>query len=286
MSDDVTILVNSCDLYEDAWYPFFYLLNEQWPGCPYKIVLNTETLNFSCDFLKVTTINSNPKFSWSKRLLNVLSKIDTEFVFFVLDDEFLLKPVNVEEFDKLIGYMKNNPDVGVIYPHKNEKQPETIGGKYFSRDLIKNAHRLVCIASVWRKDYLKKILRKHESPWEFEAYAPIRSKRYKYQILQYNKDMPDLFVYDNQLQKGYGITSRKWLPNTKKLFDSYGIKVNYDNLGWYPFTTQLEAVGSKGNKTKSNEQKGLREALYKIKRAIKCFPRRTKSMFRKLLSLI
>ena len=36
---EVTILVNSCDLYEDTWYPFFKLLQLQWPECPYKVVL-------------------------------------------------------------------------------------------------------------------------------------------------------------------------------------------------------------------------------------------------------
>ena len=30
--NDVTILVNSCDKYEDAWEPFFKLFSIQWPN--------------------------------------------------------------------------------------------------------------------------------------------------------------------------------------------------------------------------------------------------------------
>ena len=53
LANDVTILVNSCDKYEDAWEPFFKLFSIQWPECPYKIILNTESKNFSCDYLSV-----------------------------------------------------------------------------------------------------------------------------------------------------------------------------------------------------------------------------------------
>lgn len=79
---EVTILVSSCDKYEDAWEPFFRLLNIQWPDCPYNIVLSTETKNYDCDFLNVETINSSPKLSWSSRLKNVLTQISTEYVLF------------------------------------------------------------------------------------------------------------------------------------------------------------------------------------------------------------
>ena len=54
--DDITILVNSCDLYEDAWYPFFKLLQIQWKDCPYDVVLHTETKVYDCDFMDVRTI--------------------------------------------------------------------------------------------------------------------------------------------------------------------------------------------------------------------------------------
>ena len=53
MDNSVTILVSSCDLYEDAWYPFFKLLKIQWPECEqYRIVLNTETKTYNPDFIK------------------------------------------------------------------------------------------------------------------------------------------------------------------------------------------------------------------------------------------
>jgi hypothetical protein len=45
--EDLTILVNSCDAYEDLWYPFFELFRINWPNCKYDIVLNTETKSYT-----------------------------------------------------------------------------------------------------------------------------------------------------------------------------------------------------------------------------------------------
>ena len=91
--DDVTILVNSCDLYEDTWYPFFKLLQMQWPDCPYKVMLNTETKEYNCPFMNVETIKSGNEKSWTARLKYALNKIDSEFVLFFLEDFFFLNPL-------------------------------------------------------------------------------------------------------------------------------------------------------------------------------------------------
>lgn len=35
--NDVTVLVNSCDAYEDLWFPYFEFFRLNWPDCPYKL---------------------------------------------------------------------------------------------------------------------------------------------------------------------------------------------------------------------------------------------------------
>lgn len=240
---NVTILVNSCDLYEDAWFPFFKLLKIHWPECEkYDIVINTEEKVYDCDFLNVRTFSGGKTSTWSKRLIDCLNTIHTEYVLFFLEDEFILKRINESEFQNMIDYLDKNPDVGVIYPHKNKKQTFPIEDKYFSRDLITKNKRLVCICAVWRKSYLLKILCETENPWEFECNAPERSKQFPERILQYNNSLPDLITYDDQVDLGYGITDKKWLPKTKELFEQYGITVNYSNLGFYPYENQAIAA--------------------------------------------
>ena len=57
MSNEITVLVNSCDEYSEIWDVFFTLFKKYWPQCEYPIVLNTESKSYSFDGLDITTYN-------------------------------------------------------------------------------------------------------------------------------------------------------------------------------------------------------------------------------------
>lgn len=105
--------------------------------------------------------------------------------------------------------------------------------RFFPRERVSEKFLIVGMAAIYRKDYLFKILRKHENVWEFEYYASIRSKRFKEKVLQYNNKNPEIFVYNDEEESGLGIKYGKWLPRNHELFEKYGISVNFDNLGVY-----------------------------------------------------
>lgn len=278
---DVTILVNSCDLYEDAWEPFFRLLHIQWSDCGYEIVLNSETKEYSCDFFNIKTHCAGLNKSWSQRVLECLNEIESEYVLFFLEDQFLREPVNVDWFNKTVDYMRANDDVGVIFLRQTGKQKVAFVEDFFPRDRVTDTFRIVGLTALYRKDYFKKILRAHENPWEYERYASIRSKRYNDQVLQYNKDNPPIFVFDDKIEKGYGITSRKWLPRNKELFDRYNIEVNFDNLGWY----DIEAKEKSLSNEKTRPSNSLVETLYNAKKKVIIFRRYFFTLARKWKSL-
>lgn len=232
MKNKVTILVNSCDLYEDAWEPFFRLLEIQWPECKYNIVLNTETKQYMGQY-DIKTINTKIGIPWSKRLKKVVKQIDSEYIMFFLEDEFLRSPVNNKCFENTITFMDKNPDVGYILMKHSGKQKIEIEEPYFERNRITDKYQIVGLSALYRKDFLLNILRNHESPWDYEAFATDRLKKSNYKAMQYNKNMPCIFDYDDTIENGYGITKRRWLKSTKVLLDSFGIDVNYENLGWY-----------------------------------------------------
>ena len=100
-------------------------------------------------------------------------------------------------------------------------------------------------AVVWRREFLLKLLRDHESIWQFEWYCTFRAKKFfpDVRIMQYNERYPIIFHYYVKIEDGYGITESKWLPKNKELFEKYGIPVNYDNLGWYsPHPQRRESI--------------------------------------------
>lgn len=295
--NNVTILVNSCDKYEDAWEPFFRLLKIHWPECAdYRIILNTETKVYNCDFLNVETICGGKDISWSKRLNRVLLKINTETILMLMEDFFLKSKLDNDEFLRVIKYMENHTDVGYISvkykPLRLSKNNEIIEEGFISRDLLPVNYRLPLIAAIWRKEFILKIIRMHESPWEFEQYAGIRSKKYAYKVLDINNNegfYAPIYDYDIDWEYGVGITHGQWLPKNKEFFEKYGIKVNFDNLG-INYKLYEDAINppvkEKQKEIQSIQKLDLRERLYNIKKWPKKQKEKTIKTIRKIMSLI
>ena len=93
--NNITILVNSCDDYSDAWTPFFTLFKRFWPNCEYPILLNTETKKFDIEGLNIRTINSSKSLSYSERLLQALKEVETPLVLILLEDFFIRNYVDI-----------------------------------------------------------------------------------------------------------------------------------------------------------------------------------------------
>lgn len=296
--DDVTILVNTCDKYEDVWYPFFKLLKIHWPECEKnRIVLNTETKIYDCDFLKVETFCGGSDKTWSQRLKCVLEKIDTEFVLFFLDDFFLMSRVSTESLDEAVGLLRSDESIGYIglkYNKNHDFKDKSIVSPqehFLDRDTINNANRLNCNTALWRKDWLMSLIRSHENPWEFEKYGSIRSRRTDKKIMiinNINNVMAPVFDYDVEVQYGHGLTTGQWLPKNKELFDKYSIEVDFDRLGvnyaYYEYILNLKE--GKGHAPEPEPKQDLRERLHNIKKLPKRFKKKLIKTIRKIRSLI
>jgi len=233
---DCTILVNSCDLYEDAWEPFFKLFKIQWPDCPYSFILNTESKNYKSDFWDITIFKSGD-IPWSDRVLNALETIESEFVVFFLEDFFLMSPVNVDVFHSALSLIRENEKIGAICfnPDIDSKVWKTKGeyDKYFTELKKGSIARINAVAALWRKDFLTKMLKRGENPWEFESNGTKRGELCEEIVLCLTDVKYAPFRFHFCVGYGYGITSKSWLPKNKELFDKYDIKVDFENLGWY-----------------------------------------------------
>lgn len=248
----VSFLINSCDKYEDAWHPFFECLWHFAGELPYPIFLNTETKQFQSSHYNITCVNTRLGLrspTWSERLLNVLNKVNTEFVFFLLEDYFLKDEFDRNRFEKVVSYMKEHPAVGIvdICPHWAESLEEAERNKVVfknAEDSFAERNReqfnITCAPGIWRTDVLKELIRPHEDVWDFEYYVGSRAKQQGYKVVRFNTRTPVIYEYDYQVWSGMGITSGKWLPKNKEFFDSLGIKVNFDRLGIINVSSQEE----------------------------------------------
>ncbi|MBQ3006118.1 MAG: hypothetical protein IJD78_01010 [Clostridia bacterium] len=272
--DNFTIIVNSCDKYEDAWDPFFRLMEINWPESEnYKIILNTETKDYKCNYRNVKTVCSG-NIAWSKRLKNILETVDTDFVLFFLEDFFLRSPVNQKMFEEAYNLISENEDIGYIglkysperiFKDKNYTPTE----RFFSRDLLATKFRITAMSVLWRRTWLIELLDEKENPWEFENNASVRSRQYPYKVLEINNIngvCPPVFDFEDKIKYGYGITHGQWLPKNKELFEKFGIEVNFDNLG---INYQLyEEANNPPKKHKKQKPENFVEFLYEIKKSI------------------
>lgn len=234
MNNLCTVLVNSCDSYEDTWMPFFTLLKKYWPDCKFPIALNTETKQYQFSGLNIKSINLNKKLrkkniSWGKRLKETLKSIDTKYIIFMLDDFFLFDYVDSKKIDEVIAWMENDSKIGVFsfFRVEDDIHKDLKSTKYpnFYLRNKKGSYRYNCQIAVWNRKFLISCLRNFESAWEWELNGNVRSYRSKKDF--YTLMNPDtyIFKYDCEI---IGIVRSKWrLPETKTLFDKEGINIDY-----------------------------------------------------------
>lgn len=295
--NNCTILVNSCDKYEDAWEPFFRLLKIQWPECEqFDIVLNTETKVYNCDFLNIRTVCGGKEKTWSERLKFALSHIETDYLLYMHEDFFLLEKVSHDTFLEALDVIKNGEVgyIGLKYQSKREyRNPadEDNSVRFIEKDKVVSVNRINSMTALWNKKWLMNIIRDHETPWEFELYGSERSRRTPEKVLIINNNAgvcPCVFNYNVDIHYGHGITCGGWLPKNIELFEKYGIKVNFENLG-IKYKIYYDAIGvpyeDENSADKSETKNPVRETLYKIKHRIKIYKKNKEKQKRKEMSL-
>ncbi len=177
VSDQVSMIFCTCDAYADLWEDFFKLLRKYWPEFDGEIILNTESKSFQYEGFAISEpLHCGKDVSWSQRLAMSLDKAKNPYVLIMLEDFYMKAPVDHATFCKTLTYMKENPAVasvtylrepGVSKPEK--KLPGFFLRKQFS------LYKMTAHITLYCKDYLRSLLKKNESAWEFEVNGTIRS---------------------------------------------------------------------------------------------------------------
>lgn len=236
MNKDIyTLLVNSSDGFDDCWEPFFRLLKIYWPRCNAKILLNTETKEWSCPDFEVECtkvgVGKKRKLTWSECLIEALNKIETPLVLYFQEDYFLDKNANVDLINSCAEYMLMNPQIkhisltkhGSLGPHEpyHEEWLEKIA--QFAK------YRISTQAGLWRVDALNSYLKKNENGWMFEICGSWRAHRSR-----------DIFLVAKSINDGAaleyihtGIIKGKWHPDIPNIFRKHDIKINFSERGFH-----------------------------------------------------
>lgn len=233
MNDEVTVLVSSCDAYEDLWYPFFDLLKKNWDEVKdLRIVLNTETKKYSHNGLSITCpqLFWRKNVKWGERLIKTLQFIETEYVIFLLDDFFIKSKVDNDEIARALHYLKENPQISVFYftPTMDYEEKESTEYKGYSKLKTDASWKLNTQAALWRRDKLISYIRPHENAWIWERYGSERAIRYT--ELFYGRNYDEKRIFDYEDDWGGAIHRGKWTPYAIELCqDNYDI--NFEDRG-------------------------------------------------------
>ena len=237
LNNRITLLVNSCDKYDDLWFAFFTLLKKYWRPLDTQIIFNTESLDYTHEGLNIKCVHPrNKNIPYGERLLNALKYVETEYVIIMLDDFFLRDYVNATDIAQIVNWMDN--DKNIVYfncdctPVYADWEDEKYPG--YKRIPWGNEYILNMQAAVWRTDKFVRYWSNNVSPWEWELYyninGAVNTKDKFYCAKTLNKGFCNYgYNYD-----GMGVFRGKWvMDDVQPLFEKEGIIVDFSKRGAY-----------------------------------------------------
>lgn len=197
LSEKCSLMVLTCDKNMDIMPFFFKFFGMSWPNYNGEIFINTESVRhmeapYPCIFPHKTYRWDDP---WSGRLYDCLGQINTEYVLFIMDDFFLTEQVDEEEINRCVSIMDKNSDIACInFAFSNSPYISKAYDRYVLVDK-KAPFRMNLQTAIWRTSSIKKFIRKHENPWQFEIWGSKRIRRYREKIYHLDKDAKKVFTY-------------------------------------------------------------------------------------------
>ncbi len=262
MNNSITVLVNSCDAYEDTWYPFFKLFSIYWKDCPYRIILNTESKTFEMSGMSIECFQffKDKKVPYGKRIIRHLQEINTEYVLVLIDDFFLQKQVDMEEIEKCRQWMDKNKNIAYfsfapIKDKYNEKSMEFLG--YEKRPTV-GRYKINFQAALWRTSNFLKSWKAHENPWTYERYGTVRSffDESEYYCIHGGGVTP--IDYGAKYGEAWNIVAGLWVKDSVDgLFKKHGIVVDYERRGI--LQCDIKEL------PRDHKKAGIKDVLHKVK---------------------
>jgi hypothetical protein len=239
MSNDLGILVLSCDKFCDLWRPYFSLFQEYYDGSS-QVYLGSNTVTFEGD--KITTIYSGEDTDWSTSCRNILRQIPNKYILLLLEDIFITSKIDSDKINQHLQYMKDNK-AKHIHLAPTPKPDKWVLDQEFGV-YEKGAPYRVNVVGYWDKEYLLSLLLDGESPWDFEIKGSYRTA---YHDGFYCLQKP-LFSSVHILEKG------RWLPEA----------VNYNKKHNTSLEIEKRPILSSHTNLKSNLQEYYFNLMVKI----------------------
>lgn len=232
-SSPFTLLVNSCDAFEDCWDPFFTLLQRYWQGALPPILLNTEYKDYTFPDLPIETtrvqIGHPDRLSWSACLDSALAKVETPLVLYMQEDYFLERRVDIDVINRATRLMMEDPEIkhlGLTHFGSGGNLSSS-SNQGFSTIGARAPYRISTQAGLWRVETLRSYLKPWESGWAFELFGTTRAWRRSETFLTVERgsSAPPIAYQHTGIVKG------QWSDFIPALFEVESISVDLSKRG-------------------------------------------------------
>lgn len=250
-----SILVNTCDKFEDCWDPFFKLFSVYWPDFTGKIYLNTEYKDYSYPGLDIIPIKGCHKYNipidtrvtWSQCLKWALEDVENEVVLYMQEDYFLKDSVKNDIVDRFADLMYEYDDIHCIHL-TDQALLSSVKSQYVNlyETILKQRYRISCQAALWKKDVLLSYIREYESAWQFEEFGSKRGAILKHNFYVVDRNWVKLNKFEIIPYVFTGIVQGYWYEEVVPLFKKHNIVIDYSQRGFVndsprkPLTKKLQ----------------------------------------------
>ena len=215
---DLTFLVGTCDTYQFLWDNFKTLVNRYLDLGDAKRMAFSESVEFG-DGYKTIFADDGPEGKvWSNRLIKALDEVETEFVFFVLDDYYFTREIGEADFKRMMAVL--HADSFDKFMFVKELKSYSLAATTTMNDPMDNFGTLFIQApdspyltsiqpAIWRTDWLRECAVSNWTPWEFELKGTDRIKGRHNRVYLYHTS-PNFYFNAIRSNDHAPITSEGW----------------------------------------------------------------------------
>jgi hypothetical protein len=206
---DITIIVNTCDDYNDVLKLFFAALTEYWPDIEIPVVINSELIKYD-QYNATTHVSQNRSNSWGKRLISTLESIESQFVIMLYDDYILEDFVKTYDVIKAENLLLEDPHASVVYLNDTRlKVKNNNSNSHFLKVEDNCDYRLNSCPALWRRKDLISFTGLSDNPWAWEVFGSYRTVIKTKSFYTLNNTFQNIFPYNHI--KGGAIYRGKWV---------------------------------------------------------------------------
>lgn len=162
---DCSIIIQTCDKYEKYWQGMYYYMDKFWDNsinCPIYFCNEEKNINNN-KFIQIKT----GKHSFVQNLENILNKINTKYIFYLLEDFWPINNFNKNLFENLFNFVESNCikslQVSAYTPYYTlEKTKFKINDQNLLIFSKESDWKFNLQSRFWEKDFLKSCLQEPE----------------------------------------------------------------------------------------------------------------------------